>query len=336
MMRNFTYLTFLLCSFGISAQVLTEFDEQSGYIYGPANCLATGPAAIWIGGAKGLVRFDPFNDKKEYFSGRPTSRPVLSLAEAGTHLWAGIQEKGLYLFDKKSYQFKGYFKNELGTSDVVLLKSITDGLLVLTKEGVAYQISFPDSTIAVADPSLRTDLQEQLRLSEDKVTFQNLSFIFSGGQLLKQNEAGEKVVIGNVQVGSYNGKFTFLQDKLLWLMSEGLLLYDSKLDSIPFPVAEKGVAKERRNLADQKSAAVEEKEKEKEKEKEEVEGKKNHEQSSEKETKISSRSNEEGTWWMMGFLMILFSGILVWLRRKYKRDIETLEEEIVRLKKEKA
>jgi hypothetical protein len=104
------------------------------------NCIDAGDYALWVGSDKGINRVELVGDSISEVTARQTTKPVLSLYNDGKFLWVGIGQKGLYLFDKKTYEFQGKFKKQLGISNIVAIDKKNDQILIFTDEKEAYAI----------------------------------------------------------------------------------------------------------------------------------------------------------------------------------------------------
>ena len=327
MNRFSPFLLLVIITFGLQAQILQDLTKESGYNYGPPICIVSGPSALWIGGEKGLVRIDPSEASEGFFSGRPTSKPVLSLLDASTHLWTGIQGKGLYLFNKENYKFKGYFKKELGTSDILLMQDTEAGIVLLTRLGQAYKIRLTDTTISTASDQIKSSLTSSLSEKKTAVSFGGFSFSFNNKSVLKSNKNGNSTVVGATQLSDFKGLASaFREDFLVFLMRDGLLLYTASKDSIDFSMSSTQtngglLTKKMEKVSEQAQSTVGEQEEQ------------TIANSTENETPCIAH-NSANIWLLCCTFLIVLLSVFFGLRKKYRKDIKTLEAEILRLQQE--
>lgn len=112
-------------------QVLVK--NQGGFLSSKLSCVNFDQYALWLGSDKGINRLELQGDSVIEVTERRTSKPVLALTNDGDFLWVGIKEKGLYLFNKKTYEFTGKFKKDLGKEDLVLMEKVGKQLNIFTK-----------------------------------------------------------------------------------------------------------------------------------------------------------------------------------------------------------
>ncbi|MFT6745798.1 MAG: ligand-binding sensor domain-containing protein [Glaciecola sp.] len=151
-MKYFISLLFILL-FGtlFSQGVLVK--NQSQLLNKSINCMVGDNYALWTGSDKGLNRIEILIDSVTHVSARPTTKPVLSICNDHKLLWVGITGKGLYLFDKRTYVFKGKFKKELGSKSINFIEKKGTLLFLLTEKNESFVINLKDSTIKAESKS---------------------------------------------------------------------------------------------------------------------------------------------------------------------------------------
>lgn len=135
--------------------------NQNGLLSQSINCIEASGFALWVGSDKGINRVEIDGDSVTQVSSRQTTKPVLSICDDNKFLWVGIAQKGLYLFNKKTYKFEGKFKKELGSKHIISLKKEANQLFVQTKSNEFYVVILSDTSIQ--SNSLKNSFFEELR-----------------------------------------------------------------------------------------------------------------------------------------------------------------------------
>lgn len=160
-------------------QDVIKVKNQESLLMTSNNCVEAGDFALWIGSDKGINRIEIENDSIKEVSTRQTTKPVLSICDDNKHMWVGIKGKGLYLFNKTTYIFKGKFKREIGQKDIATIKKKGSYLYLKTDDNKTFIVD-------LADTSIKESNRKQTILEEvnGKVTFKQQVFSLSPeGQL---------------------------------------------------------------------------------------------------------------------------------------------------------
>lgn len=115
------------------------------------NDLVQGKHAFWFATDSGINRGSIEQTRIKEVTFRRTSKPVLSMADHDSYLVVGIASKGLYLFDKKTYLFRGLHKKTLGKSDIVSISKVQKGFLLSTNQKKNYLLNLEDSILSPSD-----------------------------------------------------------------------------------------------------------------------------------------------------------------------------------------
>lgn len=115
------------------------------------NCIDAGQFALWVGSDKGINRVEVLGDSIFEVSARQTSKAVLSICNDNEYLWVGIAQKGLYLFNKRTYVFKGRFKKQLGLTNITSITKVGGELFLKTKSNSNYVIDLSDTSLHSSD-----------------------------------------------------------------------------------------------------------------------------------------------------------------------------------------
>lgn len=353
----------LLVLFLLSISVFGQAFENIGENELPKdikiNCFTQDEYALWLGCDAGIYRleFDE-NGRVSDLSHRKTSRPVIALLNDGGKLWSALVEKGLYLFDKKTYQFKSVQERLIRGNDIVFLKKGIKQLQLLSNQGKVFQILLQDTTgIELVSPNgvIFESIQNRMNnvAKNDFMTATATSFNYRGVELknIPFNLSNKKVFLDKtalIAVGSdlwkldtlakqflkcefkgnfVGGEFYELNSKQVFISEKGLVKYDQTKDTLKAAqnVADKiikplvSTVEQSKEELSEATVLLNEKE--------------------EEENNIKSLSCDNNTCsigWVVGVVigLILYSLILVWLvSRKYKKDIYTIEEELLSIKK---
>lgn len=159
-----------LLLFCLSLGLLTHnaFGQFSGALklegkdkYKGVKSIVSDDYAVWVGTEEGIKRLEVQLDSVVAISERKTSKPVLSLMNEKEVMWVGIESKGVYLFDKKTYQFKGKFKKQLGRADVILIEREKEKIKFYTMSGKCFEMT-RDSSLQFISDSVKIDLSPNI------------------------------------------------------------------------------------------------------------------------------------------------------------------------------
>lgn len=208
-MRYFASVFLVLVSLVGFAQESVYVKNQKDLLSKSINCLGADEYALWVGSDKGINRVELVKDSVVDMTARQTSKPVLSICNDNKFLWVGIAQKGLYLFNKKKYVFKGKFKKELGSKDIVQLKKEGSQLFVQTKSNESFVISLVDTSIQKNDLNdvfaQNTTKTASFKENKYKASKEGLLLLTPNDKVLVSNNGvvqdTSTVTAANIQVG---------------------------------------------------------------------------------------------------------------------------------------
>ncbi|MFT6715926.1 MAG: hypothetical protein ACJA0Q_000555 [Saprospiraceae bacterium] len=201
-MRYFiSVLLILFCLVGF-AQEFISIKNQSTLLSQTINCLDSDEFALWVGSNKGINRIELKGDSVIDVSARQTSKPVLSICNDNKYLWVGIAQKGLYLFNKRTYIFKGKFKIELGSKDIVFLEKTGKQLYVQTKSKESYVIDLSDTTIKstkLDSPVFKEKIKVLLKGSQYKASDEGV-LVLTMSKIIQDNNEVQDTALGVTEI----------------------------------------------------------------------------------------------------------------------------------------
>ena len=153
------------------SQALYDFDHDNN--------------VIWLGTSQGISSLEIREDSVVKMTNRTTSKPVLSLCDYKKYLWVGIQGKGLYLFNKSNYLFRGMFKAVLGKKDLVNIEKIKEELIIYTDRKEIFVVNLTDTTVRlVNDDQLERYEAKDNHKMRDTLLFRSELYKLSNNGLL--------------------------------------------------------------------------------------------------------------------------------------------------------
>jgi ligand-binding sensor domain-containing protein len=165
--------------------------NQSSLLSRSLNCIDAGEFALWVGSDKGINRIEITKDSISQVSARQTSKAVLSICNDNNFLWVGIAQKGLYLFDKRSYVFEGHFKKQLRLTNITSINKVGGKLLLKTKSNNNFVVDLSDTSLHSS--SLNDPIKDKFN---DFVSYQGQKYQASSTGLFvrKANSNGDDLV----------------------------------------------------------------------------------------------------------------------------------------------
>jgi hypothetical protein len=115
----------------------------------------------------------------------------LSICNDNNFLWVGIAQKGLYLFDKRSYVFEGHFKKQLRLTNITSINKVGGKLLLKTKSNNNFVVDLSDTSLHSS--SLNDPIKDKFN---DFVSYQGQKYQASSTGLFvrKANSNGDDLV----------------------------------------------------------------------------------------------------------------------------------------------
>ncbi|MBO73089.1 MAG: hypothetical protein CMD35_05655 [Flavobacteriales bacterium] len=214
---------FSFLSLYTSANPFTFYTAKSGLINSNVYCIEKGSKFIWVGTSTGINRITFKKSIPIEFSKRGTSVPVTALEDDGEIIWAGLKGKGVYQMLKKNYKLIGFRKDVLVNKEILEIKRIKKGIIVLTSNQ-KFTFSFGKSEYSVSE--IKTENHHpEIRVGRNTIKNNN-------GILSRYNPETKSFRPFKNQIHSrdhlnwYNG--------VLLATSKGLVFYNPDMDTIRF------------------------------------------------------------------------------------------------------
>ncbi len=271
------------------------------------NCYTMDLPFVWLGTNKGIYAIEFIEDGSvKEVTHRKTSKPVLALLNTGRKLWTSIEKKGIYIFDKKTYQFKGFAKKCIGNSSVKGIVEDKASLYLIESNGTAFLVDLLDSSCFKS-----SNIKENNAIVEK-----------SDSVLHTQQKLNRELINDNLST-----KFSFLSKevydlgtKRIVVAKQGLLYY----------TASRVKPKEATNV---NSSALNTSSKEKLSKEATDTLTSLNEGESMAEDAVSCSNPKHTSYLLLTGVFLLNTLLVFWLtKRKYQKDIVVLENEILKKK----
>ena len=146
-MRSFLLVVILFLQLGLNANSFKQFNRSNGLASDKINVIVSDNQYLWLATEGGVNRLTIEGENIKEISGRITTRPVNAIVNEETFLWVGIQGKGLYKLYKEGYVLTGIYPSIFGKENVQYIEKSNNKIIVVTESKKAFEFSPLDSSI---------------------------------------------------------------------------------------------------------------------------------------------------------------------------------------------